>query len=817
MRFHPTKHGQIFFGLIKAYKRIMSFSLSARKLVACWCSMVAIPVAVFSQNSFVPVGGESALSGALPGDQVHPAVNFTTNGGFVVWEDNWIDGKGLGIGAMRLQNDLTGTGVPFRVDSVTTGDQEAGQVSVLNDGGAAFAWQSGPRGRQHIFVRFLSSSNNWETGDVMVNSATNKFQTTPVIATLLNGNVALVYVSVNQAGNGSMADVYLQMFAPDGSRIGGETLVNQFTANNQRTPAIAPLADGKLAIAWVSEQQRWTDASNGVPSVDVFARIFDSAGNALGNEFLVNLASTVCAAPDVAPSPDGGFLATWMEKDLAVKNNGWDISARRFSSGWVGGNETRVNTQLYGDQYAPKIRRAGSTYLDVWTSIGQDGSREGVFARYLNDDASTSGQDFQVNSTTYGSQMHQALGTDGAGRFLTVWTSFNPGPAGFDINSQRYIDPTVAVLGTNNPAFNTDPNANTNSVDAVAVGAAVLPPAPVAPILTSDRGVTDSIVDVKGTYNGLVADPNNVTGETSGYITITITTKGLQGSFSAKLQLGGQKYSFSGSIDSTGAFTVAKPVSGLQINLAVDLQGGDQITGMISTGSASLTVQANRSVYSKSHPTPFVGNYTMVMQPIDSSMGNGVGTVAVDKLGNVKWTLTLADGTKFGQSTTLAKDGSWPLYSEPYKTGGVAIGRMIFNGSPTNGFNGQCVWIKPGGSPVYPGGLTNSLNVIGSPFKAPPKAFQAFGGSRIVLSGGGLSSPMTNTVTWAPNNKVSASPSVKLSVNTKSGLFEGTVAVAPGKGGTVPIHGVLFEKDNVGLGFFLGAGQSGTVTFGPNN
>src|SRR5437588_510686 len=109
MQFHPTKHGQMFFGLIKAYKRIMSFSLSARKLVACWCSMVAIPVAVFSQSSFVPSGGESALTGHLPGDQVHPSVNFTTNGGYVVWEDYWIDGKELGVGAMRLKSDLSGT------------------------------------------------------------------------------------------------------------------------------------------------------------------------------------------------------------------------------------------------------------------------------------------------------------------------------------------------------------------------------------------------------------------------------------------------------------------------------------------------------------------------------------------------------------------------------------------------------------------------------------------------------------------------------------------------------------------------------------
>jgi hypothetical protein len=778
--------------------------------------MVAIPVALFSQNSFVPTGGEYSLTGRIPGDQVHPSVNITTNGGYVVWEDYWVDGKGLGVGAMRLRSDLTGTGVPFRVDSLTVNDQEAGQVTVLNDGGAAFAWQGGPRGHQHIFGRFLSASNAWVTGDLMINSATNKFQTSPLVTTLLNGNVAFVYVSVNQAGDKRMSDVYLQMFAPDGTKIGGETLVNQFTANNQRTPTIAALADGKLAVAWVSEQQRWTDASNGVPSVDVFARIFDASGNAIGNEFLVNLTSSMCAAPDLAASADGGFIATWMVKDLAVKNNGWDISARRFSSAWVGGNETRVNVQLYGDQYSPKIRRAGSTYLTVWTSIGQDGSREGVFGRYLNDDASVSGSEFQVNSTTFGSQMHQALGSDG-GRFLTVWTSFDAGPTGFNLYAQKYVDPNLVVPGVDNSALDSDPNANPNSVDAL--------PATTAAVLDSqisaytgpnyDNLVTNSFSDVKGTYNGLVYDSANVTGGNSGYITITTTAKGSQGSFTAKLQLGAAKYSFSGPFSSSG--TYSGTVGGLTVNLTIDLHGGDGISGTISSGNWTATLLAHRVAFSKTHLTPLAGTYTVVMQPADGFMGNGVGTVTVDKFGNVKWSLTLADGTKLGQSTTLSKDGSWPLYSQPYKNGGAVIGWMKFDSSPTNGFGGQCVWIKPGGSATYTGGFTKSLSVMGSEFKAPPVAFRTFGDSKVILSGGGLSAPITNSVTWGSNNKILSGSSLKLNVNPSSGLFQGTVTLGTGKTGVVSFQGVLFEKNNVGLGFFLGSGQSGTVTFAPNN
>ena len=39
-------------------------------------------------------------------------------------------------------------------------------------------------------------------------------------------------------------------------------------------------------------------------------------------------------------------------------------------------------------------------------------------------------------------------------------------------------------------------------------------------------------------------------------------------------------------------------------------------------------------------------------------------------------------------STTLGKDGSWPLYAAPYKGGGVALGWMKFGTVPADGFDG---------------------------------------------------------------------------------------------------------------------------------
>jgi hypothetical protein len=795
----------------------MSFSLSARKFVVCWCSLVAIPLVTLSQNSFVASGGEYSITGKLPGDQVHPQVSFTTNGGYIVWEDYWMDGKGLGVGAMRLKNDLTGSGSPFRVDSLVAGDQEDAQVSILNNGGAAFGWQGGKQGFQHVYSRFLSSSNNWVTGDVPVNSATNRFQSGLAMATLLNGNVAIVYGSYNQAGPGSMLDIYLQLFSPTGSKIGSEIQVNQFTANNQRGPTIAALADGRFVVGWVSEQQRWTDASNGVPSVDIYARVFGSSGAPVANEFLINAGNNICSAPDLTATADGGFMAAWMEKDLAVRNNGWDIYARRFTSVGVGGDVTRVNTQLYGDQYAPKIRRSGSTYLVVWTSMGEDGSREGVYGSYLNDDATVSGNEFLVNTTVAGSQMHQALGSDGAGRLFAAWTGFGAGVTGFDLYGQKYADPAGFVVGTNNTAFNSDPNTNLNSVYDIPPGPVITPPAD--PGTNSQTGsVTNTFADVKGTYNGLVYDANGISTANSGYITITTSAKGAQGGFSAKLQMGGSKYSFSGSFDATGAYSGT--VNGLTISLLVDLHGGDRITGQITDGNWTASLQANRIIFSKTHPSSLAGAYTIVVQPADETMGNGIGTLTVDTSGNVKWNLVLPDGTKMSAATTLSKSGAWPLYAQPYTSGGVAIGWMQFGSTANDGFSGLCAWTKPGGvSRLYSGGLTNGLTVTGSLYKAPPVAFHTFGRSKVILNGGGLSAPITNGVTWGIDNKIvpdQGSSSLKLSLNASSGLFQGTVATGSGKGQTLSFQGVLFEKNNAGLGLFLGPDQSGTVIFVPN-
>ena len=427
----------------------------------CWLFVVSlVSVASAQTNYYTANGTEYTVIGSLPGDQVFPdvAISSTTNGGFVVWQDNVTDGDSWGISARRLDATLSGALSTFRVNATGAGSQENPRVALLKNGGAAFVWQGGKLGFQHIYARFLTPTNTFlTTNDLPVSTFTNNFQINPALAVLTNGNVVVVWASYNQAASNSMQDVYAQILSPTGTAIGTNFLVNQFTSYNQRTPAIAALPGGGFVVAWVSEQQRQLAATGGTnstyissttglnPSVDIYARLFTASGSAAAGEFLVNTDNNPAANPAVAAATDGSFLVTWTARDLANPTNSLDVYGRTFASDVVGGTVFYVNSHLYGDQYVPRVSALGLDYLVTWTSLGQDGSREGVYGQLVHNDGTLTGGEFRVNTTTLGQQLQPTVASDGVSQFLVVWTSFTGYPNTFDLFAQRYHN-AMAIL-----------------------------------------------------------------------------------------------------------------------------------------------------------------------------------------------------------------------------------------------------------------------------------------------------------------------------------------------------------------------------------
>lgn len=442
---------------------VMPLPFLVRKVVLCLGLAVIIPSLAFCQAGFIPEGGEYGIIGSYPGDQMHPATGLNASGGYIVWEDNITDGDGQGISARRIGSDLSGTLSVFKVNTSDAGDQEKPKVVMLNDGGAAFVWQGGSQGEQQIYARFLSSSGTWVTNDVQVNTSTVGDHQDAAITKLSNGNVVIVWSSFDQ--DGSLQGVYGRQYSPSGSPLGGEFQINVTTELNQRTASVAGLSDGGFVVAWVSE----THLNQLSYDVSIFIRRFDANNAALSGEIRVNTGTNVCANPNIAAGPAGGFLIAWSEKDMAFKNNSWDISARTFSQDGTGGTVQRVNTMQYGDQYVPQVAALSSRYLVVWTSLGQDSSWEGVFGQFLQPDGAPAGGEFQVNTTTVSRQMSPTVAADGNSRFLVSWTSFVGGINSFDLQAQRYAE-DLESLPAPAPPFVTALSSNTLSLTWPEVG-----------------------------------------------------------------------------------------------------------------------------------------------------------------------------------------------------------------------------------------------------------------------------------------------------------------------------------------------------------
>jgi hypothetical protein len=232
---------------------------------------------------------------------------------------------------------------------------------------------------------------------------------------------------------------------------------------------------------------------------------------------------------------------------------------------------------------------------------------------------------------------------------------------------------------------------------------------------------------------------------------------------------------------------------------------------------------ADKLVYSKAARANQAGTYTLVI-PGDSAdtnspAGHSFGSVKVDASGSVTWSGALADGAKVTQRSALSAEGIWPLYSSLYGGKGCVLGWIQLT---NDNVGGDVIWIKQSGVPgnYYPGGFTNLIDCIGSPYHKPAVGTRVLdwndGLGQFSVSGGGLSQSWTNDIRLELNNRVTnlSGPKLSLSITTSSGLFRGTF-VDPETQKAEPFQGVLFQDSNVGIGYFLGSGQSGEIRLGP--
>jgi hypothetical protein len=400
--------------------KILGMSSLLRAPRRCFALALLQPLLLFGPAAF---SQEISLLGSRSGDQFAAQAAFSTNGGYVVWQDSLIDGKGFGIAAQKLTTDLAADGAVFRVNVVVPDSQVKPQIALLKNGSYIFVWQSGKNGSEDIIARVRTARGAWATGELFVNTFRKGSQVDPAAAALANGNAVVLWSSADQ--DGSYWGVYGQRLTPAGAKVGREFRVNQSTNFSQRNASVAALPNGGFVAAWISEQQR------GQGTVDVFARIFKPDGTPLGDEFLVNTTLNLCAAPAVSSVP-GGFAAVWGERNPRGDDKSSDIFMRTFAADGTGAGEVaRVNSTTEGDQMSPKIVSGHDSYEVVWSGPG------GIYGQKFSATGARAGDEIQINGTKRSQQVQPAATTTSAGGILVLWSGYVFGGSTMDVFARQ--------------------------------------------------------------------------------------------------------------------------------------------------------------------------------------------------------------------------------------------------------------------------------------------------------------------------------------------------------------------------------------------
>jgi hypothetical protein len=315
-------------------------------------------------------------------------------------------------------------GGEFGVNRATASDQTAPSIATFADGSFVIVWGTSDPAQDGdtsaIKGQLFDSAGNKVGAEFLVNSNHAGYQFTASVAALSDGSFVVTWVTTDPTQDGDQYAIKGQIYAHDGTSLGGEFLVNAGApAGSQFTPNVAALTSGGFVVSW-------DDSTLG----DVKAQIFSATGGRQGAVFTVNT-NTLAAQEygDITALAGGGFVATWRTTDPSADGSDQAVKAQIFNDqGRRVGNEFLVNTAAYGAQYDPSIAALSTGgFVVTWMTLdtGQDGSGSAIKGQLFSATGAKVGREFLVNSIGYDSQREAVVTALPGGGFLVAWSTWD--------------------------------------------------------------------------------------------------------------------------------------------------------------------------------------------------------------------------------------------------------------------------------------------------------------------------------------------------------------------------------------------------------
>ena len=406
------------------------------------------PLSVDVSGVDIRLLGSSSTPAALVGDQMNASLATSGSNGFLVWQDNAIDGDGLGIGT-RFYNLQTGAANPkiLQVNQDPLFDQENAKVAALANGMAIVVWQSGKSGNQSIKGRFLSRAGLPLADEfTLAHGTVDSSKARPSVAALLNNSFAVVWESTGP--DGVSKKIHLQNFDASGKSSSSLRVLGT-SGDVDRLPSLTAHSDGSVSVAWVAEMASRDVLNLGGESTrqevnsDIFSQRVAADGK-IGTLVWVNGAKSPCDAPSIAALADHSVLVGWSEYSLS-SSSGWDIRTTVVdSAGVILRSSSALNTYRPFEQVGLSFAKGSGEIMAVWNSRGADGSGLSVVARAIDLKGQPVGDEFIVNTTRLNDQMVPAAAPSPHG-YRVVWSGLGGMESGVDLAAKDLR--TISTVG----------------------------------------------------------------------------------------------------------------------------------------------------------------------------------------------------------------------------------------------------------------------------------------------------------------------------------------------------------------------------------
>ncbi|MFT7463532.1 MAG: hypothetical protein ACI9EF_001876 [Pseudohongiellaceae bacterium] len=307
-------------------------------------------------------------------DQDEPMVAMDGAGNlFVCWTDR--DGSdGDGIGTFGRVYDAAGQplGPDFQINQTWMESQWEPMPKALPGGGWVVAFNGDNDGE--AYLRFMTVDGTPTTGDVNINTFHNNGQTEAECAVSADGVVLTIYSDFGgNVAPGTFTNLLARRFNTNGLALDPlEFVVNDSTLPfDQLEPRMAasklPSGQGVFIIVW-------EDRGNDGDGDSVWARRYNTAGQALGPEWQVNVTTSGDQKlPEVAADHVGNFVVAWEDWSTGSAR----IVARCYdAAGQSLGGEFVVSGSLVGNYERPQVAMdsSGESVLIVYSGPGSTGS-----------------------------------------------------------------------------------------------------------------------------------------------------------------------------------------------------------------------------------------------------------------------------------------------------------------------------------------------------------------------------------------------------------------------------------------------------------